>query len=385
MTCPHCGQAAEFHGHRPHTPTSLLGPVHYYRAYYYCRTCGKGLFPFDQQAGFTPKNLTPGLERVATLAGTVADSFERAADLMHEMAGIRLGESTVERTTEDAGQRLADALQAGRTFGPKVVWPWHKDYKGRTCAYVEADATGVCLQGPGGTAAEGQMAYVGMVYNPVPEWPWPDEKCPPMQARYISGLYSLPEVGPLLRKQAGQVGMDQAECWLGLSDGGNGLEDRLAENFPLVRVVILDFYHPAERLRGLSRLLHPQDEEKAEEQARAWRQLLKEEGEALLAAVLREWSWPPGRPGLTEAIGELVSYLENHAHRMEYPEYLAEGWFIGSGAVESACKTVVGQRLKLAGMRWGEDGADQVCHLRALYRSEKGQWNAFWKRDYSQK
>jgi hypothetical protein len=36
-------------------------------------------------------------------------------------------------------------------------------------------------------------------------------------------------------------------------------------------------------------------------------------------------------------------------------------------------------------MRWGEDGADQVCHLRALYRSEKGQWNAFWKRDYSQK
>ena len=42
---------------------------------------------------------------------------------------------------------------------------------------------------------------------------------------------------------------------------------------------------------------------------------------------------------------------------MEYPEYLAKGWCIGSGAVESACKTVVGQRLKLAGMRWGEDGA----------------------------
>ncbi len=42
---------------------------------------------------------------------------------------------------------------------------------------------------------------------------------------------------------------------------------------------------------------------------------------------------------------------------MEYPEYLARGWCIGSGAVESACKTVVGQRLKLAGMRWGEDGS----------------------------
>src|SRR5512142_1407533 len=58
--------------------------------------------------------------------------------------------------------------------------------------------------------------------------------------------------------------------------------------------------------------------------------------------------------------------------------YLARGWCIDSGAVESACKTVVGQRLKLAGMRWGEDGAHAVCHLRALYRSEKGQWDAFW-------
>ena len=166
--------------------------------------------------------------------------------------------------------------------------------------------------------------------------------------------------------------------------GGNGLEERNKENFPLVWAIILDFYHPAERLTGLSRLLHPGDEAKAEAQAQVWCQILKDEGGALLAAVLREWAWPAGRPGLADAVAELVSYPENHAHRMEYPEYLAEGWFIGSGAVESACKTVVGQRLKLAGMRWGEDGADQMCHLRALYRSEKGQWEAFWNREYTQ-
>ena len=223
-----------------------------------------------------------------------------------------------------------------------------------------------------------------LVGNPLPEWPWPEEKCGPMEVRYIAGLYKLEEVGPLLRKQAAQVGMDEAECWLGLSDGGNGLEERIEENFPLVRAIILDFYHPAERLTKLSQLLHPQDEAKAEAQAQAWCQLLKEEGGALLAAVLREWTWPPGRPALADAVAETVGYLENHAHRMEYPEYLAEGWFIGSGAVESACKTVVGQRLKLAGMRWGEDGADQMCHLRALYRSEKGQWEAFWNREYTQ-
>jgi hypothetical protein len=380
VSCPHCGQAAEFHSHRSHAPGSLVGPVRYARAYYLCRRCGRGHCPFDRQAGLTGRNLTPGLERVVTLAGTVADSFEKAADLVQEMAGTRLGESTVERTTEDAGARLAAQLQAGRTFGPKVDWPWHKDYKGRTCAYILKDSTGLRQQGPGGAAAEGRMAQVGMVGALAPEWPWPDERPGPLLARYVAGLYPLEEVGPLLRRQAAQVGMDQAVCWLGLTDGGNGLEERIEENFPLVWVVILDFYHPAERLTGLARLLYPTDEARAQEQARAWCGLLKEEGGALLAAVLRESDWPPRRAGLAEKVEEVVGYLERHAHRMEYPEYLAEGWCVGSGAVESACKTVVGQRLKLAGMRWGEDGADALCHLRALYRSEKGQWEAFWSR-----
>jgi hypothetical protein len=382
VTCPHCGQSAEFHSHRPHTPTSLVGSVRYYRAYYLCRRCGKGLFPFDQQAGLTTRNLTPALERVATLAGTVADSFEKGADLLEEMAGTRLGESTVERTTEETGQRLADLIEAGTTLGPKVDWPWHKDYEGRRCAYVELDATGVRQQGEGGTSAEGRMAYVGMVCNPSPDWLWPDEKPTPMQVRYRSGLYPLEEFTPLLRHPAGAVGMDRADRWIGITDGGNGLEERLRENFPRVAVIILDFYHPAERLTGLARLLYPEDEGRAEEQARQWRQLLKDEGGAVLAAVLREWEWPR-RKGLSEAVSDVIDYLEGHVHRMEYPEYLARGWCIGSGAVESACKTVVGQRLKLAGMRWGEYGTNTVCHLRALYRSEKGQWEAFWRRDYA--
>src|SRR6185437_11293927 len=297
---------------------SLVGPVRYYRAYYLCRCCGQGLFPFDRRAAMTTRDLTPALERVATLAGSVADSFEKGAELLEEIGGVRVSESTVERTTEDAGRRLAEAVAAGSTLGPPADWPWHKDYEGRSCAYVELDATGVRQQGPGAGPAEGCMAYVGMVCNPTPEWPWPDERPRPMQARYLSGMYPLAEIAPLLRKPAGAVGMDRADRWIGLSDGGAGLEDRLKENFPRVEVIILDFFHPAEKLTGLARLLHPQDERAAEERARCWCRLLKEEGGALLAAVLREWDWPQ-RPGLSAAAGELIGYLEGHAHRMEYP------------------------------------------------------------------
>lgn len=62
---------------------------------------------------------------------------------------------------------------------------------------------------------------------------------------------------------------------------------------------------------------------------------------------------------------------------MDYPRYRGNGWRIGSGHVERACKGIVGMRVKGNGMRWSESGADAVCHLRALSKSEKGQCDAF--------
>lgn len=65
---------------------------------------------------------------------------------------------------------------------------------------------------------------------------------------------------------------------------------------------------------------------------------------------------------------------------MDYPRYLHQGWQIGSGPVESAWKMVVGQRLKQAGMHWGERSTANVCYVRALLRSGSRQWNALWHR-----
>jgi hypothetical protein len=122
VTCPRCDRAAEFHSLCTHTSLSLVGPIRYCRAYYLCRGCGQGLFPCDREAGLTSRDLTPALEWVATLAGAVADSFEKGAELLHEMAGVRASESTVGRTTEDSGTRLAEAVEAGTILGTRVDW-----------------------------------------------------------------------------------------------------------------------------------------------------------------------------------------------------------------------------------------------------------------------
>jgi hypothetical protein len=389
VSCPHCRRTAGYHSDRERTLVGLFGTVSYPRAYYYCRPCGRGLAPFDEQAGVGGHQLTPAAERLTALAGGVCDGFEKASELLAEMAGVRLAESTVERTTEGAGARIAGLLGEGVTFGPDASWAWRPDAKGRSVAYVTLDATGVRQQGPGGTAAEGRMAYVGAVYNPAPDR-WllgPRTRRPAMQARYLSGLYALGEMGPLMRRLAASVGMDQAEVWVALTDGGAGLEEFMRMNFNRSElVVILDFYPAASYGEGLATALPPADAEAARGQAEAWCRLLKEEGGAAALAVLREWDWPARRSAaLREQLGEVLGYFERNLHRMDYPEYQAEGWQIGSGVVESACKTVVGQRLKGAGMRWGADGAHALCHVRALYRSEKGQWEAFWRRHFTRR
>ena len=63
------------------------------------------------------RQLTPGAEELATLAGTVGSFAEAAEKLLPLMAGLRLGESTVERTAEAAGERLGDLWVRGRPSG----------------------------------------------------------------------------------------------------------------------------------------------------------------------------------------------------------------------------------------------------------------------------
>lgn len=370
-------------------PLSILGPIALQRAYYYCHGCG-GLTPWDERVGLTAKRLTPAAEELVTLMGTTGESFEEAADkLLPKMASLRLSESTVQRTSETAGKRLAKVLADKKTLGGPTPWTWWKDARGVTCAYVSIDATGVRQQASGGGPAEGRMPYVAMVFNPVPELPANHPNRPPrsatMQARYVSGLYDLDELGLLLRRQAAQVGMSRAAHWIGLSDGGNGLENFLRKNFPspvggVEITIILDFWHASDSLCKLAKVLQPTDESIRQELLSGWCHIMKHEGGRRIVEELEKLP-RPRKPSVLAQYEETLGYLKSNVHRMDYPTYVANGWSIGSGAMESACKTVVGQRLKLAGMRWREPGTHEMCHLRALYRSEPQQWDLFWSRN----
>jgi hypothetical protein len=351
-----------------------VGPVRAKRAYYYCGRCRHGHCPWDEVLGTDATDLTPAATELTTLAGILTSFEEARAKVLPRMTGLRLAESTVERITEAVGMRIQQQRAAGQTYGVSAPWKWHADATGQTCAYVSLDATGVGQQGPGATAAEGRMAYVGMIFNP----PRPEEgSTESSQSRYLAGLYDLKELGPQMRRQGAQVGMDHADRWIALTDGGNGLEEFLRVYFPRAEC-ILDFYHAAEHINDLSKAWYA-DEEQARLRAQAWCHTLKHDGGQVLLAELQKLDLRGKSASAREMHRQVTQYVANQCHRMDYPRYRDNGWLIGSGHVESACKTVVGARLKGSGMRWCEQGADAVCHLRALFKSEVSQWDAFWR------
>ena len=129
---------------------TLTGSVRLERYYYHCEECHEGFCPWDTQLRLSVQALSPAVQEVACIAGVPAPFAEAADKTLRKLAGLHLSESTVERATEAAGQRVADAQDEGRTFGPPTPWDWHKDAEGKSVAYVSIDATGVPQQGPEG-------------------------------------------------------------------------------------------------------------------------------------------------------------------------------------------------------------------------------------------
>ena len=145
-------------------------------------------------------------------------------------------------------------------------------------------------------------------------------------------------------------------------------------------VEILDLFHSLERVREVSKVVHPKSKArreawvsdqlrdlltgKVETVIRRWRRLARE------AKKGKRWT-KDNQEKVTSAIG----YFSNNRHRMRYDEYLAKGYPIGSGIAEGACRNLVKDRMDCTGMHWRLPGSRAMLKTRALYLN--GEWDDF--------
>ena len=134
----------------------------------------------------------------------------------------------------------------------------------------------------------------------------------------------------------------------------------------------IDFYHATEHLKDAFDAAHGAHSPKAAAQFEKYRHLLRHEPDGV-ERVIRALVYLRSKHPTTRRIAQVLGYFRGNRHRMRYAEAKAKGLPIGSGVVEAACKTLVTERLKRSGMRWGPRGGQAILTLRSLVQSRRFQ------------
>jgi hypothetical protein len=161
-----------------------------------------------------------------------------------------------------------------------------------------------------------------------------------------------------------------------LTDGAHALQDQMRAALP-EHTLVLDIIHAVEYLWSAANALlgerHPD--------RTAWVRthllaLLQGQVDAVVTALTHAAHAPDLATAARKTVATTISYYQRNAPFMRYDYYLARGWPIGTGVIESACGHLVKDRLQQAGMRWTVDGAHAILDLRAVRLTND--WDAYW-------
>lgn len=376
-----CGHSAHYKELRSKLVLTVVGPVDYQRPYYVCAHCHHAPNPTDAALGVEQREFSPGVRRMMAVVGSDS-AFDLGREQLELLAGLRVSTKSVERQAEQIGAEIMRLEQAEIQRCVQLELPIPLGLP-IPIIYVEIDGTGIPVvkketQGKIGKV-EGQPAHtrevkLGCVFTSVGV----DKENRPVRdeasTTYAGAIETAGEFARRIYREAFQRGWTRARIKVILGDGAIWIWNLAAEQFPGA-ILIVDFYHASEHLHKLSRLLFPSDDTAR----RGWTTLvldLLDNGKIeSLVAVLR--SLAGERPELAGKLETEAEYFERNADKMRYPEFRAQGLFVGSGVIEAGCKTLIGSRLKQSGMFWTVEGANRIIALRCCRIS--GKFEDFWE------
>ena len=341
-----------------------------------------GLFPpqeqawgLDAQIGLTPQARAKVCREASQL------SFDQAARTINEDWGTSYDGKQMQRWSEHEGQKVVHLREAERR------------------AYGQGKR-------PAGPAAAPEVLVIGMDGGRVQgrekdsetQSRWVEDKVltissyakghgedsPPerLSSTYVATLAKSRKFGVLARVEAERCGIRQAQEVVILGDGAAWIDTIAEEHFGSHQRIV-DYYHAAERLCDCAKAVRPG---KPEPLAKRWKSLMYEgKHPRLLRGLQRQVTRvgtvqkndPPNHP--RRILAENLTYFQRHAHQMNYPEYRARGWPIGSGVTESGVK-LFNKRVKGTDQFWnikGEKGVEAILALRALRLSQDDRWRYY--------
>ncbi len=171
----------------------------------------------------------------------------------------------------------------------------------------------------------------------------------PDSTTFVGKIEPAEQFGERIFSEAVYRGLDQARRVVVLGDGATWIKNIAETHFPDATQII-DLYHAREHVAALAKTLYPDNAKKAaHHRNRWWDQLDQGNIETILRAARRRLK---ARPEFSDKAQTEINYLNNHKDKMRYAHFREQGLFIGSGIIEAACRSVIGQRLKQSVMEW---------------------------------
>ena len=361
VPCPCCQEQSRRFRRRLRRLTTVCGVLQVYRWEYKCKR-GHIHVPWEKQQPLKGKYT----HRVAAAMMRLAAQLNyraAASELKHQ--GIEVSHTTLHQkarafseTEEIAAYVDAQSLERGARW------------------YVSCD--GCHTNSPQGW----KEVKVGSVSK---DYPYTNAtsviKVRPGSPRYVASENAAADFGKHLVALATQTGIYQNENTIDpeevvvIGDGAAWIWNLADEHFPDATEIV-DYMHAKTHLYDVAKQAFGEEARDAVETWVQGTEVPLYNGETW-QVIARIRDLGKQNPGIGDRIQREVGYFHKHAHRMQYRMFNEKGYQIGSGVIESACKHVVAERCKQAGMRWSKDGINAILFWRCLLKNQT--FDDYWE------
>lgn len=328
------------------------------------RNAGQAFFPLDDELELLPGTLTPSLQEDLVRLGAWMP-FGRAAQELAHFRLVDVARPTVERLTEAAGAAYV-AFQTAEM--ERIEQDSPVPAPGPAKLFLSVDGAMVPLVG--GVWAEVKTMVIGEVQPPVISKG--ERVIHTSNLSYFSRLTDSDRFQRLALVETHRRGVETASAVAAVTDGAEWIP-KFVDHHRYDAVRILDFPHAGEYLSAAGQTVWGEGSAEAQSWFETQLHDLKHTGpDSVLAELRRLVGLKPEQVRLVDAL----AYLAKRQAQMQYPLFLAAGWPIGDGAVESGNKLVVEARLKGSGMHWTREHVDPMLALRNIVCSDR--WAEAW-------
>ena len=282
------------------------------------------------------------------------DCYARCEEILEQFTSVKVNPSQVYRVTDHVSESLKlEDIKTERTLQPLSK---------KDVLYVQIDGSMIPTRNKDEPWKEVKL---GRLFRDV------DCFNPNTDVSYLSDSQYVGHFGnsvDFCKKIGGVIDTygDLKDRLVFINDGATWIREWIADNYPLA-VSVLDYYHALEYLYEFAETAFSD----ASCEKKKW---CEHQKDLLLDSDVEKVLDNINSTNAKETDKKKIkTYYKNNKERMKYKQYRNTGCgIIGSGAIESAHRTVIQKRMKLSGQRWSTKGAVNMLRLRVIAMNK--QW-----------